>query len=109
MARFGDCGPYHPDNVYCATVVENSKAITPERRRGIGKPSKPVLEAYGADRRRAAASQAWAEERAAGVRRRHRRRGEAENARAIRTPSGRFPSAKDAAAHHNIAPSTAAR
>jgi hypothetical protein len=78
MARFGDVGPYSPENVYCTTQSGNIKDFPPSRRaQAIVKRGPPMT---------------WK-----GI------RGDAHpKSRAVITPDGRFGSAALAAEHFGI-------
>lgn len=78
MCRFGDIGPYHRDNVYCASGKENSRI------NGLRK--RPLTDEH------------W-------MRRRQGKHGRL-RPRAVATPKGHFVSLSDAARHHDLRKST---
>lgn len=92
MARFGDVGPYSPDNVYCATSNQNRSDVSTlvrrigQRRRVEAEKNDPTFEHHLAVR------------------------GDGHpKARAVLTPKGRFGSAALAAEAFNVTRQHAAR
>ncbi len=84
MARFGDTGPYHPDNVHCATHAENAGEVSKETKRDGAR--------RGHETRRRNGNRIPLELRGSG----HPR------AKAVITPAGRFGSGWLAADHYGI-------
>ncbi len=86
MARIGDVGPYHPDNVYVATHSQNISDVD--------------------QLKKSASHQATcAARKAAGIKHHLQVRGDGHpRSRAVLTPAGRFGSARLASEHFGITP-----